>query len=309
MSATWPELAAVELLVAVADHGSLSAGARAIGMAQPNATRSIARLERRLGLPLLHRSTTGSTITPAGLLVVEWSRTLIGSARAMLDGASGLAVDGAAELTVAASQTIAEQLLPRWLATFRTRHARTVTVLVENSTAVLDRLRHGGCDLGFVEGPHAPKDLPHVVVARDELVLVAAPDHPWARRRTPVTTAELAGTGLVTREQGSGTRTALEDALAQPVAEVLALPSNAAVRVAVQAGTAPAVLSRHAVADALAAGTLIEVAAADLPVTRSLRAVWAGPRRSPALVAELVAIARHDARPGPSGGIPTARAK
>jgi len=287
-------MAAIELLVAVADHGSLSAGARAVGMAQPNATRSIARLERRLGVPLLHRSTAGSTITPAGLLVVDWSRQLLASARSLLDGAATLAVDGTATLAVAASQTIAEHLLPRWLSEFRARHPETrVTVGVHNTESVLDRVRRGRCDLGFVEGPRAPRDVHHATVAQDELVLVAAPDHPWAGRRKPVTTAELTQAGLVTREQGSGTRTALEAALGGPVQAVLALTSNAAVRVAVQAGTGPAVLSRYAVHDAVGAGTLVEIPAQGLPITRSLRAVWAGPKRLTGPAAELLAVARR----------------
>ena len=286
-------MAAIELLVAVADHGSLSAGARAVGMAQPNATRSIARLERRLGVPLLHRSTAGSTLTPAGLLVVDWARQLLTSARALLDGAASLAVDGAA-LTVAASQTIAEHLLPRWLSRFRERHPETtVTVGVHNTTSVLDRVRRGRCDLGFVEGPRAPKDVHSLTVAQDELVLVVAPAHAWAGRRKPVPTAELTQAGLVTREQGSGTRTALEAELGGPVTTTLALTSNAAVRVAVQAGTGPAVLSRYAVADALAANTLVEVPAQGLPITRSLRAVWTGPKRLTGPAADLLAVARR----------------
>lgn len=291
-------MSAIELLVAVADHGSLSAGARAVGMAQPNATRSIARLERRLGVPLLHRSTAGSTITSAGLLVVDWSRQLLASARSLLDGAASLAVDGAATLTVAASQTIAEHLLPRWLSQFRARHPETtVTVGVHNTTSVLDRVRRGRCDLGFVEGPRAPKDVNHVTVAQDELVLVVAPDHAWAGRRKPVPTAELTEVGLVTREPGSGTRTALETALGGPVTAVLALTSNAAVRVAVQAGTGPAVLSRYAVRDAIAAGTLVEVPAQGLPITRSLRAVWTGPKRLTGPAAELLAVSRRASAP------------
>lgn len=296
MPTTWPEMAAVELLVAVADHGSLSAGARAVGMAQPNATRSIARLERRLGIPLLHRSTAGSTITPAGLLVVDWARRLLASARVMLDGAASLAVDGAAALVVAASQTIAEHLLPRWLSEFRGGQPQTtITVGVHNTETVLDRVRRGRCDLGFVEGPRAPRDVHHLTVAKDELVLVVSPDHPWSGRRKPVPTAELTGSGLVTREPGSGTRTALEAELGAAVAPVLELPSNAAVRVAVQAGSGPAVLSRFAVLDALAAGTLVEVSAEGLPIKRSLRAVWSGPKRPTGPAAELLAVARRSA--------------
>jgi DNA-binding transcriptional LysR family regulator len=111
---------------------------------------------------------------------------------------------------------------------------------------------------------------------------VVGPAHAWARRATPLTSAELAAAPLVTREAGSGTRTALEDALARhldidaadlprPLAQ---LPTTAAVRATVAAGAGPAVLSLLAVRDALAAGTLRRVPLDDLRLTRPLSVVW-----------------------------------
>ncbi|YAL82191.1 LysR family transcriptional regulator [Dermacoccaceae bacterium W4C1] len=275
----WPDLTALELLVAVADHGSLAAGARAVGMAQPNASRSVARLQRHLGLPLLHRSTSGSTLTAEGVLVVEWSRATIEQARHLLDGAAGLVASDAGELVVSASQTIAEHLLPRWLANFHRAHPQVRTsVRVSNSDGVLADLRAGACDLGFVEGPTPPTGVHSAVISQDELVLVVAADHPWASRERPISAAELSRTPLVQREVGSGTRDAVEAAYGPCATPVLELPSNASVRLSVAGGAGPAVLSALAVADALAGGELVRV-----PVTRrarrELRAVWSGPRR------------------------------
>ncbi|TWE12350.1 LysR family transcriptional regulator [Rudaeicoccus suwonensis] len=288
----WPDLVAIELLVAVADHGSLSAGARSIGMAQPNASRSVARLERQLQIPLLRRSTAGSTLTPAGLLTVEWARRLLEAATELTDGAAALRVDHSAEITVSASQTVAEHLLPLWLSRFRSVHPEvTVKVSVRNTLGVVEDLLAGRCTVGFVEGPNPPRGVRHLVVARDELVLVVAPAHPWAARSEPVTADELRETPLVTREVGSGTRVALDEALGTPVRPLLELPSNAAVRVSVAAGSAPAVLSRLAVDDAVAAGTLCEVPMEGLALRRSLRAVWSGPRRLSGVVADLVSVA------------------
>lgn len=288
----WPDLSALELLIAVADHGSLSAGARAAGVAQPNASRSIARLERHLGVTLLHRSTHGSTLTDPGLLVVEWSRKVIQAARELSAGATSLAADSTDSIVVAASQTVAEHLLPSWLAALRETHPQIrIEVHVHNTHDVLDDLHEARCDLGFIEGPRPPRGVNHLVVAHDELVLVVPPKHPWARRRTPVTEAELRATPLVMREAGSGTRVALEDALGVPATPMLELASNAAVRVSVQSGTAPAVLSRLTVSDALATGSLCEVPTT-LDMRRQLRAVWTGPRRLGGVAAELVSIAR-----------------
>lgn len=291
---SWPDLSALELLVAVADHGSLSAGARATGVAQPNASRSIARLERHLGVTLLHRSTAGSTLTDSGLLVVEWSRAVMQAARELAEGATSLATDSAESIVVAASQTVAEHLLPSWLAALRETHPEVrIEIHVHNTHDVLADLLEARCDLGFIEGPRPPRGVNHLVVARDELVLVVTPRHPWAGRREPVSADELWITPLVTREPGSGTRVALDEALGAPAQPAVELASNAAVRVSVQSGTAPAVLSRLAVSDALASGSLVEVPTT-LRLRRQLRAVWSGPRRLQGPVAELVAIAGRE---------------
>ncbi|WNB88012.1 LysR substrate-binding domain-containing protein [Glutamicibacter protophormiae] len=292
---TWPDVTALELLVAVADHGSLAAAARVVGTAQPNASRSMARLERSLGVTLLHRSTRGSTLTPDGLVVTEWARDVVDAARRLADGVSLLAHDAsrAAPLRVSASQTVAEHLLPRWLAELRRTHPDSrVKVTVHNSQDVVQDLREGAGDVGFIESPDPPQDMHHEVVARDELVLVTHPQHPWARCDRPVTAAELAAAALITREAGSGTRTALDLALGQPAVSLFEMPSNAAVRVSVQSGAAPAVLSRLAVDEAVAAGILIQVPT-ELHLTRELRALWGGPRRTRGLAAELIALAQR----------------
>ncbi|MGN6722366.1 MAG: LysR family transcriptional regulator [Marmoricola sp.] len=292
----WPDLTALELLVGVADHGSLSSAARALGMAQPNASRSIARLERHLGVNLVVRSTAGSRLTPAGLLIVDWARSVLDATSTLLDGAEALSAGNSA-LTVAASQTVGEHLLPLWLSRLRTQHPEaSVTVQIDNSAAVVAAVLGGHVDLGFIEDPNAPRGLHRWTVAQDELVVVIAPGHPWARRRSPLTLAELAATPLLVREPGSGTRVAVERAIGSDLQIAQELHSNAAIRVSAQAGTAPAVLSRFAVADALAAGTLLQVrldaGEARPHVRRELRAIWAGPRRLGGVAADLVAIAR-----------------
>ncbi|MDA8438176.1 MAG: LysR family transcriptional regulator [Propionibacterium sp.] len=290
-----PEVRALALLVAVADQGGLGAAARQLGVAQPNASRSLARLERTLGLPLLVRRPQGSTLTPAGLAVAGWARTVLAAMDDLQRGAAALAGESAHRLVVAASQTVAEYLLPGWLARLHgAGHHVQIDIRVLNSASVLDGVRSGDLGLGFVETSGGTRGLHSRVVGRDELVAVVSPTHPWARRRRPVTVADLAATPLVVREPGSGTRDVLEGALRRAlgpdaviVAPALELSSNAAVRVATLAGTAPAVLSRLAVADAVASGSLRRVEI-DLDLSRDIRAVWAGPRALSGPRAELL---------------------
>jgi DNA-binding transcriptional LysR family regulator len=278
----WPNLAVLELLVAVGERGSLAEAARAVGVAQPNASRSLSRFERRLGLTLLERTPRGSTLTPAGAVLVDWARVTLEAAEHLILGAEALRTEAQVQLRVAASMTVAEYLVPRWLGDLRRLHPQLrVSLEVLNSQQVIELLEAGELELGFVESPTLPRALVSALVGRDRLKVVVHPAHAWSRRRRPLTPDELAATPLIVREPGSGTRTALLTALvghhiADPAME---LTSNAAVRVSAAAGVAPAVLSHLAVREALHNGDLRSVPVENLDLQRPLHAVWRPPRR------------------------------
>jgi DNA-binding transcriptional LysR family regulator len=254
-----------------------------MGLAQPSATRRLAALERRAGLPLLVRTPQGSTLTTDGKLVTAWATTLLAAVEEFQGSLATLRADRVAALRVAASMTIAEALLPRWLSDLRRLEPDVhVGLTVTNSSSVARLVLSGSdVDLGFVEGPTLTEGLASRVVGADQLIVVVAAGHPWARRRRPLLARELAATPLVVREPGSGTRETLDRLLVRfaPVDPELELGSNAAVKGAAAAGIGPAVLSRHAVEPDLAAGALVEVAVTDLRLERRLRAVWPRGRR------------------------------
>lgn len=300
-----PDLTALEVLVAVARTGSLNTAARELGRSQQAVSARITSLETLTGVTVLARTPRGSALTPAGVVVAEWAGRLLDQAEEVDAGLETLRHDRHARLRVAASLTIAERLLPGWLVAFsaaarrRDGVAADVTLVAANSGAVTTLVRNGDADLGFVEGPRAPRGCRSRVVGHDELVVVVARDHPWADRRAPVTPDELAATPLVTRERGSGTRDALDAALAaalghpgEGVEPALELSTTAAVRAAVLAGAGPAVLSALVVGDDLTAGRLRRVQIEQLDLHRSLRAIWTGTRTPPAgAVRDLVGIA------------------
>jgi DNA-binding transcriptional LysR family regulator len=238
-------------------------------------------------------------------VLAEWAARLLDVAEQMDAGIATLRAESHAHLRVAASLTIAEQLLPGWLVAFnRSHHGRggappDVTLAASNSETVAAMVRSGEADVGFVEGPRAPGGCRSRVIGHDELVLVVALGHPWAAGSTVVTPDLLARTALVTREAGSGTRSALEAALSKALAgavhrtePALILSTTAAVRAAVLAGAGPAVLSHLVVADDLATGRLRAVPITGLDLTRALRAIWLGSRTPPAgPVRDLIALA------------------
>lgn len=294
---TRPDVTALELLVRVAETGSLGAAARAMSMAQPNASRSLTRLERRLDLTLLVRSTSGSRLTTEGQVVAAWARDALTALDRVELGARSLVAEQAAQLTVSASLTVAEYLAPRWLAAFRRAHPdQHVSLDVGNSGRVLSQVVGGHASLGFVESPSVPRTVSSTVVARDTLVVVVAPTHPWARRRSPLRPADLVTADLALREGGSGTRETLERALAKAGlsldASHLELASTAALKAAASEGETPAVLSELSVVAEVMTGQLVVVPLRDLDLTRALRAVWLPSRRPTGATADLLAIAR-----------------
>ncbi|WP_406859847.1 LysR family transcriptional regulator [Streptomyces sp. HUAS MG47] len=273
-----PDLGALELLLAVARHGSLGRAAREVGITQPAASSRIRSMERQLGVALVDRSPRGSRLTDAGALVTDWARRIVEAAEAFDAGAQALRARRDSRLRVAASMTIAEYLLPGWLIALRADRPDTaVSLQAGNSAAVAERLLADEADLGFVEGLAVPDGLEGAVVAHDRLVVVAAPGHRWARRRSPLTAAELSATPLILRERGSGTRQVLDAALAEEggLAEpLLELASTTAVKAAAVSGAGPAVLSELAVTEELASRRLVEIPLDAVPLARALRAVW-----------------------------------
>jgi DNA-binding transcriptional LysR family regulator len=300
------DLAAFDLLLSVARLGSVGAAARAHGITQPAASSRISSLERRLGVPLLERSTRGSRLTEEGGLVCDWARAAVDAAIALDAGVTSLRKTLESRLSVAASLTVAEYLLPRWLAAFRTSAAKTsVALTTGNSDDVAATVLAGRADLGFIEGPDVPRGLRSRTVARDTLTVIVSPGHPWARRRSGITAGELAGTPLVSRERGSGTRRYLERALRRHIDSALAEPvlelsSTTAIKAAVAEGAGPAVLSSLAVTGELALGTIVSVPVPGLDVTRALRLVFPNIRTLSGAAKELAAIAQRGSS-GPAG--------
>jgi len=296
-----PELRALELLVTVARTGSLSSAAAALGITQQAASSRIRTTEALVGAPLLTRTRSGSELTPTGELVVQWADRVLEAAAELDAGITALRSGRRGHLSIAASLTIAEHLLPGWLVAVRTAQQQLgqppteITMTATNSRRVAELVVDGEVDLGFVEGPDAPEGLRHRLVGTDELVVVVGPGHPWAQRaRRRVSVETLAATALVVREPGSGTRLVLERALAGlPTAPpALELSSTAAVRSAVAAGAGPAAVGAHAVREDLATGRLVEITVTGLDLTRRLHAVWRDGRHPPEGPArDLVALA------------------
>ena len=295
LSARMPELSALEVLSAIAKTGSLNAASREVGTSQQAVSARLTSIESQIGVRLVTRTTRGTQLTPAGEVVAEWADQVLDVAQRVDTGLASLRAERRSRLKVAASHTVAEQLMPRWLVSFQAaaqRHGGTAPEVSFNATdseGAIAAVREGEAELGFIEIRGALHGLRSRVIGRDELIVVVPPDHKWVRRSAPITVAELRQTPLVSRKSGWRLLLGADEAAVnedgdhlEPAAHPLELASAAAVRAAVLAGAGPAVMSRLAVSDDLNHGRLRAVPVADLDLRRDLRAIWMGAKTPPA---------------------------
>ena len=265
----------LQLFVAAARTLSISRAARAEHLTQPAVSMQIRALERIAGLPLFERGRSRLRLTAAGeQLLVHAQRVLkelrdAGEALAALSGLSR------GRLTIAVVST-AKYFAPKLLAQFTRRHPGIeLRLLVSNRAEVVRLLAEDEVDLAITGT--TPHELPLTAkpFARHPLVIVAAPDHPLARRRR-VAAADLAAETFLVREPGSGTRAAFERFVRSArvhAARTVEMRSNETIKQAVMAGMGIAFLSGHAVGLELAAGYLAVLPVEGLPVHREWNVV------------------------------------
>ncbi|WP_436774801.1 LysR family transcriptional regulator [Yinghuangia sp. YIM S09857] len=178
---TTPRLTVHQLrrLVAVAEHGSISAAAAALYLAQPALSKSLLELERSVGTRLLARTNRGTVLSPDGRRAVRLARTILADVHALEalareeppDDSGG---SGPEPLRIAATPTLANDLGTHLVPTFATSHPNLRLRLIRSASrdALFDALRRGEADAGVAALP-APDDLIADQFAVREVVLVS----------------------------------------------------------------------------------------------------------------------------------------
>lgn len=253
----------LSLFVAVAEREHLTRAAEAVHLTPSAVSAAIRNLEAYYGVALFHRVGRRIELTTAGRLFLPEARATLARAQSAAGLLSDLGSLRRGLLTLHASQTLSSYWLPPVLARFHLLYPGVeVRLITGNTQSVAEAVRDGQADMGFVEGP---VDLPVLSVrpvARDALIVVVSPAHPWADGRT-LDAADLSAARWVMRESGSGTRAAFEAAMAARGVAVsgfeicLTLPSNEAVLSAVRAGGAATVVSALAAEPFLALGAVV----------------------------------------------------
>ena len=267
----------LEVFLAVARAGSFRRAAERAHLSQPALSQHVGELERGLGARLFDRRGRAVALTEAGRILEDHALRVFAALAGAREAIADLAGGGRGSLVVGASTTPGLYLVPAIMAAFERQHPGvSVDLRIANSRAIEEQVRADELDLGVVGG-HGIEPREECLAAgmRDELVLIVAPGHAWARRgRLPP--AALARERLLVREDGSATRQVTERALQHAgvkIGRVLVLGHTEAIKQAVMAGLGVAFVSIHAVQGELETRRLERVRLRGLEIHRHFHVI------------------------------------
>jgi DNA-binding transcriptional LysR family regulator len=278
----------LEIFVKVAELGSFSRAAEALFLTQPTVSEHIRGLEEELGVRLLDRLGRGAAPTKAGQLLLGYARRILElhrEARQALDQFQGRM---SGELVIAASTIPGEYVLPALIGRFKEKYPDiAISLLIGDTQRVVEWVLEGRAELAVAGAQIDHRALEYRELMPDELVLVVSAAHPWHGKKT-ATLEEVRAEPLIVRERGSGSRHALEKALAEVGLDlsdfrvVGEMGSTQAIKQGVKAGVGISLISKRAVAEECQHGTLHCVKVKDLRFSRAFYLVTSTTRsRSP----------------------------
>lgn len=274
----------LRLLVAVIEHGGFSRAGHALGLSQPAISHQLKALTTAIGIPVVEVIGRRVRLTQAGELLYEHAKRILSEFEA-----AGMALDELrglhrGSLRLAGDTTVGIYVLPDLLGAFRHEHPSVeVRLGVDNRQALYQRLVANEADFVVSGRPWDNPSIPLIVrpFLANELIAIASPRHPLARRKR-VTLADLAAEPFIIREPGSGTRETLEEAFREAglsIHPVMELASNGAIKRAVAQDLGVSILSRYATGLEIQVGHLAELPVVGFPLRRHWHLVYARDKR------------------------------
>jgi DNA-binding transcriptional LysR family regulator len=260
-----------------AETENFSEAARRLGITQPSVSMQIRSLEKALGAQLFERSGRTVRLTDVGRTLVPLARDLVERSIRVEESIASLEGEVIGVLTIGCTTAAGKYVVPRLLAGLRAHHPRVEVVChVTTRRHALDLLRDGEAQIAITSLKEPAKDIEYRPFATDRIVLITPPDHPWALGGGPITPRDLAGGQFIRREEGSGTLSAVKEALAwhdlslDHLPTVMTLGNSEAIWMAVAEGLGVAFVSSMVAAPPAAMGSVAVVEVAGLQLTRTL---------------------------------------
>ena len=253
----------LQVFHAVAGVLSFTRAAEQLHMTQPAVTHQIRQLEEELNARLFDRSNNRISLTAAGQQVMNHASRILALYDDMQESVNALTGDRTGLVTLGASTTIAEYMLPGLLGDFRRQFPDVqIRLRVANTDAVVAMVADNSIELGVVEGEVDNQVLMVEHCQQDELQVIVTQGHPLAGLNT-VSPMQLMPFPFIYREDGSGTRSVIERYFIDQGVDESAmnrpfeLGSTEAIKGAVQAGVGVTIVSRATLHKELALGHLV----------------------------------------------------
>ncbi len=244
---------------------SFTKAAETLHMTQPAVTFQVRQLEEHFNTRLFDRTHNRISLTDAGVRVNEYAERIFQLYGEMENSIREMTGEISGAVTIGASTTVAEYMLPSLLGDFKEKYPDVnLHLKVSNSEGIVSMVENNTIDLGVVESPVANKNLMVEICKYDQLVVIMPPNHPLAERRQ-VSFKDIFQYPFICREEGSGTREVISEYLGsmsccdRDLNIVMELGSPEAIKGAVEAGMGLSVVSSATIQKELKLGTLVSI--------------------------------------------------
>ncbi len=266
----------LSIFLTAAECGNFSETGRQMHLSQPAISQKIDGLEKRFGTKLFTRQGRAVRLTEAGQALQPIARELLASARRLEETMASLQGDVVGEMNIGCSTASGKYLLPRLIARFRRDYPQVrINVLISSRNSVLDRLLAGELSLGVLSKKIEHRDLDYQDFFTEDVILIAAANHPWANNRQ-IYPDDILDEPLILRENIARTREVLFDGLqchdiSPDMLNVAMVLGNAeAIVMAVGEEIGVAFVSRLAAQRDLEMGRVVEVKVDDVELQRKI---------------------------------------
>jgi DNA-binding transcriptional LysR family regulator len=275
----------VKVFEAVARHLNYSRAAQELRMSQPGVSGHVKQLEERAGLPLFEQLGKKIHLTSAGHEMLRYSRAIIQQLKEADEALAALKGIRGGRLDIAVISA-GDYFFPGLLAEFCRRHENvTVRLSVNNREEIVRQLAENTTDLTVLLRPPENPDMVAEAFAPQPHVIIVPPGHGLARKRH-IPLQALANEAFIVREQGSDTRLAMEEVLAESRVKfnvTMEIKSTETIKQAVIAGMGISFLSAHTIGRELELGLLAVLDVEGFPVMREWHIVHHKSKRLPAV--------------------------
>ena len=274
----------LRVFCAVAETKSFSKASELIHLTQPAVSLQIQAMEELYETRLFDRSGNSINLTPAGEILYKRAKEILALYAEAQHNISEITGAIKGSLSIGASSTIGNYLLPHIIAAFKKKVPRVnISLVVSNTKIITERLNAGEIDIALVEGDVSKQRFSVETLLSDELVVIMSPAHHWAERRN-VPAIELTKEPIIMREEGSGTRQIILKHLEEHGIKLdqlkiaLVMGSTEAIKGAVEEGLGVSIVSAWAARKNLKQGLIKSTTFKDLKFNRNFSII--SPKRN-----------------------------